>query len=405
MSPVARVIDLTDTWFPHRVAERRPVPDPKCTSFLEAVLAQPRPDMSPEERSRARQMRRQRRALAEVDVASLDAEAMQAFEAELAAATPPDALRVEALSHTRTLAAWNDAGSLFFQGLRLAFTDHHGFAIRPEVLMYMVNAAIAETVRRHPEHYRHLFTREPATAEIEVRHDGLQPGSADGWDQAIGLFEDALRERVPDGIMQHMLPALSTHTAASKIASLISFMDAASPYYGYTVLTRCGIPAIRLDGNPEDYRAVTAACAGLAEQFATHLGPYFDALLPVLDRIRRQATGEERDVEFWQSMYKYESQSGSDIVDGWATAFLAYWKQQDGSLVPKDTHPEYRHATARWDAMPSDAVPSHVSTVPFIWDYFGRAYRMQLAGGVLGLDNRDDFVTPELGWAVTHARG
>ncbi|HWN67125.1 MAG TPA: DUF4419 domain-containing protein [Haliangium sp.] len=381
MRSPARIIDLTDTVFPHPLAgrmelvndfvaeiqerrgvhlapdgarlQRRPAPSPEYTGFLEAVLDQPGHD-----------------------------------------------IRVEVASHALTLAGRNDPASLFYQGLQLAFTAHHGFAIRPEVLMYMVNAAIAETVRRHPEHYRHLFTRESETAEIKVRHDGLQPGSPEGWDQAIALFEHALRQRVPDGIMQHMLPALSTHTTASKIASLISFMDAASAYYDYTVMTLCGIPAIRIDGTPEDYRAVTAACAGLAEQFAPHLGAYFDDLLPVLDRIARQAAGEERDVDFWQSMYSYESMSGSATMDGWATVFLAYWKQRDGSLVPRHEHPQHRPATTGWSAVPSDAVPPHVSTVPFVWDYYGTPHRMELAGGILGLGNQDDFVTPELGWAV-----
>jgi hypothetical protein len=415
MSSVARVIDLTDTMFPHPHGvhltqngarlQRRPAPSPEYTGFLEAVLDQPRPGGSVEDRLRKRQMRRLRQSLAQLGHMSPDSEEMKELQARLEAATPPDAMRVEVASHARTLAGWNDTASLFYQGLRLAFTAHHGFAIRPEVLMYMVNAAIAETVRRHPEHYRHLFTREPATEEIKVRHDGLEPGSPDGWDQAITLFEDVLRQRVPDGIMPHMLPALSTHTAASKIASLISFMNAASSYYEYTVVTSCGIPAIRIDGTPEDYRAVTAACAGLAEQFAPHLGAYFDELLPVLDRIARQAAGEERDVDFWQSMYKYESRSGSATMDGWATVFLADWKLRDGSLVPRHAHPDYQHVSNRWSPVPSDAVPQHVSTVPFLWVYYGTPYRMELAGGILGLGNDGDFVTPELGWAVIHARG
>jgi hypothetical protein len=91
-------------------------------------------------------------------------------------------------------------------------------------------------------------------------------------------------------------------------------------------------------------------------------------------------------------------------MDGWATVFLAYWKLTDGSLVPRHAHPEYRHATSRWSAVPSDAVPPHVSTVPFLWEYYDTRYRMELAGGILGLDNQGDFVTPELGWAVIHAR-
>jgi hypothetical protein len=127
----------------------------------------------------------------------------------------------------------------------------------------------------------------------------------------------------------HVAPAATTERAHDheQIASLISFMDAAWPYCDDTAVTVCGIPAIRLDGKPEDYRAVTAACVGLVEQWASHLRKYFDELLPVLDRIARQDAGEERDVNFWQSMYKYQLRSGSAA--------------KDGSLVPRHEHPQY----------------------------------------------------------------
>ena len=66
--------------------------------------------------------------------------------------------------------------SLFFRALSFAFNHHHPFALRPEVLGYLINHEIAETVRRHPEHYRHLFTTRPDALDIEIRDDSLAPG-------------------------------------------------------------------------------------------------------------------------------------------------------------------------------------------------------------------------------------
>jgi hypothetical protein len=45
--------------------------------------------------------------------------------------------------------------------------------------------------------------------------------------------------------------------------------------------------------------------------------------------------------------------------------------------------------------------PSHVSTVPFVWDYVGTRYDMTFAAGVTGVDFDDDtFLAPRLGYAV-----
>jgi len=67
--------------------------------------------------------------------------------------------------------------SLFFQTVHLAFADHHALGLRPEVLMYLINAVVAETVRRHPEEYRHLFTQQAGKTDIHVVHDGLRLGN------------------------------------------------------------------------------------------------------------------------------------------------------------------------------------------------------------------------------------
>lgn len=295
--------------------------------------------------------------------------------------------------------------SLFYQALHQAYAEHHPFAIRPEVLMYLITANVAEAVKRDPESFRSLFTTNAAGTKetILVRHDGLRRGDPESpWGDVFPMFNGKLREKVPAGIMDHMLPGFTTATAESDCASMISFMDAASPFYDYRVMTRCGLPEIRLLGTPEDWQKLKNAAAALAEPFSKPLGAYFQHLLPVLATLAKQAAGEPVDEEFWASMYKWEDESGGPKFNGWSSAFLNFI-QVDGKLVAKHerTYDWKKHG---WGTgLPSGCAPSHVSAVPFIWDYYGTEIKMTFAGGVLGCDVEDGYLTPALSYAVLEA--
>lgn len=307
---------------------------------------------------------------------------------------------------------WEAPTSLFFQSLALCFAYHYPLALRPEVIGYLINHEVAMTVKRHPEDYRDLYATQAAgKVDIEVRDDTLVRGRPSEWGRALALFEGALRAIVPDGIMDATLPRYSTQTPESRVASLIAFMDAASPFYEYTVQSLCGIPRVRLLGTVDDWRLLLASVRKLAERFHTHLGPYFEHLLPVLKKIADQADpAVPVDNDFWASIYKYQSASGGDLVTGWATALVHYLKNPDGTLVPKDPRladwswqpedPDERH----WHGVRNDHFPMHLSTVPFNWKYLDEELPMTLVGGVLGVDDDDGFVTPVLSYAVVHAR-
>lgn len=310
--------------------------------------------------------------------------------------------------------------SLFFQAVHEAFAEHYPLALRPEVLMYLIASTVAETVKRHPEEYRHLFTTSDAKRLIEVGHDGLVRGDPSSpWHEVFPKFNSALRQMVPTGVMDHMLPGFSTATLETDVASMVAFMDAASKFYDYKTYTMCGIPEIRLLGTPEDWEKLSASAVKLAEIFSKHLGLYFRYLLPVLATLASQANGAPQDDEFWKSIYKFKSDSGTDTFNGWITAFLNYIQTPElkktryteasrGELVQKadglfDWSDMGTEAAWGMKGLPSGCAPSHVSVVPFIWDYFGTEFPMNFLGGVLGIDNEDGYLTPVLSYAVLNA--
>src|SRR3989339_1053518 len=302
--------------------------------------------------------------------------------------------------------------SLFFQAVHEAFAKHYPLALRPEVLMYLICHEVATAVKLHPEDYRSLFTTTEGKETIEIRHDSLRRGDPmSPWSEALALFDPALRERVPAGIMKQMLPVFSTATPETTAASMIVFMDAASPFYDYRVDTLCGLPEIRLLGTAKDYQKILAAARELAKLFGKHLGLYFQHLLPVLETLAEQAAGAPIDDLFWKSIYKFNSRSGGSRFNGWITAFLNYiqtpefdngFDSSKGGLVQKDErlfdwNPEERISMP---GLSIGSVPSHVSAVPFVWNYFETEIPMTFIGGVLGIDVEDGYLTPVLSFGV-----
>lgn len=307
--------------------------------------------------------------------------------------------------------------SLFFQAVHECFDEHYALTLRPEVLMHLIVSEVATTVRRNPEDYRSLFTssKDKEKSRIDVEHNGLRLGDPSSpWHEVLSMFGSALRERVPPGIMEHMLPPFSTATVESQAASMVAFMDAAGSYYDYHCHTLCGIPEVRLAGEPEDYRRILNAARQLAEPFGPHLGRYFDHLLPVLSTLSEQAAGAPVDQSFWRSIYKYESHSGSNLFNGWITAFVnyvqtveiqesKYQKAQKGEVVAK---PEELYDWTQLEGpygmrgLNVGSVPAQVCTAPFTWHCRGEEKKMLFAGGVLGVDDVDGSVTPSLSYAV-----
>jgi len=307
---------------------------------------------------------------------------------------------------------WMDVpppSSLFFQAVHCAYAGHHALGLRPEVLMYLINAVVAETVRRNPEEYRSLFTASNVKIDIDVRHDGLEEDNPNSpWEEVMPLFDESLRQLVPSQIMDDMLPGFSTADAESNAASLVAFMDAASPYYDYRIHTLCGIPRIVLFGEPADYQKLVSAATGLAEIFSKHLGDYFFSLLPVLKEIAEAAETGEIYPGFWGKAYKQFHMSGTDSYSGWLSAFLWYvndvkYGDKQADLVVKDKG-AWNWQTPKNDfrtsGINSGSEPSHVSSVPFTWHYLGEKLKMSFVGGIIGVDVAEGAITPSLSYGV-----
>jgi hypothetical protein len=297
--------------------------------------------------------------------------------------------------------------SLGIQAIHQAFAAHVPLSLTPDFLWYLIVHEVAEHVRQNPGTYARVFTDTPESKQtIEVRDDTLSLRDPSRWRRSIGLVRDPLRARISDYTMELFLPRFSTTTEEAQTALLITFMDVVSPFYEFTWMTLCGIPQIRLEGEPADWVSLHFRAELLAREFSG-LSGYFADLLPVLQTIAETASGMAPDEEFWRSIYKHEDHSGGPHVTGWITAFFAYLQTRDGPVFKGHAWPQrpfdWRSLmSAEWGGgYATNQFPSHISKVPFVWEYEGTRHDMALAAGVTGVDYEDDaYLAPRLGFAV-----
>lgn len=295
--------------------------------------------------------------------------------------------------------------NLLIQTLNYCYDQHVSFSFAPEVAWYMITNAVAETVRQDPGTYAHLFTTKPGEKQkVKVYINHFIYGQPNDWTQGIAQFDAELRKLVPDGIMDHMLPKFSTATPVSNVALLLSFMDAASPFYEYEMMTLCGIPSIRLEGTAEDWRLVRTKAQALSEVIPTLRG-YFDALLPVLDEIAATASGKTPDLRFWSNIFKLDGGSGGPYVNGWITTFFAYgvntdWHTKEKITSLRKSFGWEQTALRSFGGWKTNQFPLHIAGAEFTWVYYDQEYPMQFAAGILDVKQDGEFLSPRLGFAV-----
>jgi hypothetical protein len=294
--------------------------------------------------------------------------------------------------------------SLLVQATHTAYSRHLGLSLSPEVFWYVISHEVAIYVKANPELNRKLFTDSKDKKKLEVRDDSLVYDSQNNdWARAINLFRGPLRENVPAQTLELFLPKFGTLNEESETALLVSFMDTVSSYYSFGMTTLCGIPQIRLEGAPADWDLLVARTKELQKTFPG-LEKYFQGLVPVLETIAGEVNGKPAGNEFWQSIYKVPGGSGGPRVSGWITAFTAYLPAYKGGFEMKEYFGWKRKSQGRegeyLTAMGTNDFATHVSKVDFVWNYYGKEIPMSLAAGILGVEYKDGFVAPRLGYAV-----
>jgi hypothetical protein len=279
--------------------------------------------------------------------------------------------------------------SPFLQAAFYAFAEHHSLKIEPAYFWATILQEVATMVKLDPQKYAYAFNGDPSNKKvIKVICDELLMGDSH-WPLAIERFREQLANETGKDLVEGFLPHFSSDDATRELAYLVSVMDAASPFFKYEVHTRCGIPEIHLEGTLQDWGSLYKRVVWLEKMFGK--SRYFDKVKSLIDKIGTQINNNKPDVEFWKSLFKYQSMSGGDTVSGWITDLYAYDYTEKGPVLKTEDN-AWGYGMNRF--------PSGLSVVPFTWVLLGEPHPMRFFSGFTGLIMIDDVLEPVIGYGV-----
>jgi hypothetical protein len=210
-----------------------------------------------------------------------------------------------------------------------AFMDHRPLCLSPDIIWLMICQGVANHINANAEELRPRIVSHQGKLTIHVRRDDFVKGSPENpWADAIEEFTGKVREHIGSAL-DLFQPSFTTTGPVERAAAGIVLLDAMQSYFAYDMETLCGIPAITLEGTPEDWQAI----ADRADQFAfLDLEWWLEPLRGVLRQFVAAAQGNV-DRSFWTSIYKYHDESGGPIITGWISTLFPYLIDDETGLA------------------------------------------------------------------------
>jgi hypothetical protein len=182
-------------------------------------------------------------------------------------------------------------------------------------------------------------------------------------------------------------------------------MDCVQSYFSYRFATKCGIPAVTLEGTAEDWERVHDRVGRLG---VYGLGWWVGQVGPITAEFVKAAKGDATP-SFWKGIFKEEGGSGGFFISGWLVRLLPYLKQREGRQWRTGLRnfllgrPSGEEGTIL--GLTHEQLPSSVSQVPFVWDHLGTPFEYKFVAGVTAVsqDAETGAVRPRIGWAVRPA--
>jgi hypothetical protein len=208
----------------------------------------------------------------------------------------------------------------FVAAVHKAFMDHRPLMLTPDTVWLMIIQGVANHINAHAKELRPRFVRHQDKLKINVRRDDFVKGSPENpWAEVIEDFSKQVRQHVGSAI-DLFLPSFTTTGPVERAVAGVVLLDAMRSYFTYDMDTFCGIPAVSLEGTPEDWKAIVDR----VEQFGSlDLEWWLEPLRAILHQFVAASQGVV-DRRFWQSLYKYHDESGGPEITGWVSALFPY---------------------------------------------------------------------------------
>jgi hypothetical protein len=318
---------------------------------------------------------------------------------------------IEATWLPRNLLVACDDKHALLSAFRLAFYDHLPLRLSPDAIWITLARGFALHVNEHAEKLRHRFVAHSGKEKLIVERPDFAPGRDNPWPEVFEEFSGQLAEHTGD--LTSLVEAdFSTTGPVERAVSHLMAMETFKSYFEYELVCGCGIPSITLTGTLEDWQKLRKK----AQQFADYgLEEWIEALDPILAQFE-EAKGGRPDIEFWKSLFRYNSGSGPAVLTGWANVLFPYLQDDREKLYPNPYLKDWKarldiddkqHWRVRWENPQGTglyAFPSCFTSVPLKVIWGTQPTEMRLVGGLLGVaqDDQTLAVEPQCGWLVVY---
>lgn len=293
----------------------------------------------------------------------------------------------------------------FHDACCLAFCHHCPLILSPDMFWTAIMQGVAHHInyKDNAEKFRKAFVSHEGKVKITVRRDEfVREAGKNDWSTVIPEFSEKIKPHIGEKTHGLIINDFSTTGPTERISSEIVMMDMLQSYFSYEFLSGCGIPYITMMGTEQDwnklYEKTVALCKFNSEQ-KLDLDFWLKELEPVMKQVCQARSGKI-DKRFWESLYKYNNESGGPYASGWICVFYPYINRHE-KMEPSyclDWHNEKK----RNYGLTYDSFPSAVAKVPFVWNFFGTEINMNFMGGMTGVSQNPKTmaVKPEFSWIV-----
>jgi hypothetical protein len=227
----------------------------------------------------------------------------------------------------------------FVRGALDAWARHQQLVLRPDEVWFEILVQLNFFMKAHAEDVRDIFVSHQGKEEIEVW--------ADDWVNVVSFMAEEIQNRVKtDWLLEWIMPGFTTSTDNDKLTATVLMMGFVQEYFQFSGGITCGIPAVTLLGEREDWVRLLDKVDRL-EDLGAEPKDYARYLRPILSRfVRTWDESESKNVkDFWTQIVRANQQftcGGPPEYDisGWILGFL-YWNAQGERIAdPKWFIPE-----------------------------------------------------------------
>jgi hypothetical protein len=285
--------------------------------------------------------------------------------------------------------------------VQAAFLTHRPLVLGPDAIWQAIAQGFADHVNANPEQLRARLVPHQGKKKLVVPMSYLERSPENPWAAAFERMSKLVREHSHPEAHQALDVDFSTSGPVERAARAFVLLDAFQAYFEYEMMCLCGVPWVRLEGTPADWRLVAEKLEALG-RFG--LEWWVASVRPVVRELLRTSLGEP-DPAFWRSIFQWREVKGgyggpTTYVSGWIVRF-APWvgeapQQRKNPVVTGESR----------DVSPG-LLPRGFAQVPFVLareDKPGerRATNMVAFAGIMGMDQdeRTLALRPKILWAV-----